>query len=88
MIFSIAHVMAEVLWLGIEQEFTLIGTANKFTKWPLGWSTNGYSGPQDPYYFSIAANVCFGRIISDMHYRTCLFSGINYSRPNAEVMPG
>merc|ERR1711981_64050 len=80
--------MGEKPWFGIEQEFTLLGTANKFTKWPLGWPSNGYPGPQGPYYCSVGANVCFGRIISDMHYRACLAAGINISGTNAEVMPG
>lgn len=32
--------------------------------------------------------MCFGRIISDLHYRACLAAGINISGTNAEVMPG
>ena len=87
-IFEDPKAAAEEPWFGIEQEFTLLGTSNKFTKWPLGWPSNGYPGPQGPYYCSVGANVCFGRIISDMHYRACLVAGINISGTNAEVMPG
>ena len=75
-------------WFGIEQEYTLIGSKTKFTTWPLGWPANGFPGQQGPYYCSAGANVCFGRIISDSHYRACLYAGINISGTNAEVMPG
>lgn len=75
-------------WFGIEQEYTLIGTKTKFTTWPLGWPNNGYPGPQGPYYCSVGANNCFGRIIADVHYRACLYAGIKMSGTNAEVMPG
>ena len=87
-VFEEPKVKGEEPWFGIEQEFTLLGTANKFTKWPLGWPSNGYPGPQGPYYCSVGANVCFGRIISDLHYKACLAAGINISGTNAEVMPG
>jgi glutamine synthetase len=75
-------------WFGIEQEYTLIGQKTKFTTWPLGWPSNGYPGQQGPYYCSAGANVCFGRIIADSHYRACLYAGVNISGTNAEVMPG
>ena len=78
----------EETWYGIEQEYTLIGTQTRFTCWPLGWPSNGYPGQQGPYYCSIGANVCFGRIIADLHYKACLYAGINISGTNAEVMPG
>ena len=75
-------------WFGIEQEYTMIGTSTKFTTWPLGWPNNGYPGQQGPYYCSVGANRCFGRIISDAHYRACLYAGIQVSGTNGEVMPG
>ena len=78
----------EETWYGIEQEYTLLGTLTKFTTWPLGWPHNGYPGPQGPYYCSVGAANCFGRIIADMHYKACLYAGINISGTNAEVMPG
>ena len=79
---------AEEPWFGIEQEFTMLGTSTKFTTWPLGWPNNGYPGQQGPYYCSAGANKCFGRIISDAHYRACLYAGIQVSGTNGEVMPG
>jgi len=78
----------EETWYGIEQEYTLIGKQTRFTTWPLGWPENGFPGQQGPYYCSVGANVCFGRIISDAHYKACLYAGINISGTNAEVMPG
>ena len=78
----------EETWYGIEQEYTLLGTLTKFTTWPLGWPSNGYPGPQGPYYCSVGAANCFGRIIADMHYKACLYAGVNISGTNSEVMPG
>lgn len=75
-------------WFGIEQEYTLVGTKTKFTTWPLGWPHNGYPGQQGPYYCSVGASNCFGRVIADAHYRACLYAGIKVSGTNAEVMPG
>ena len=54
-------------WFGIEQEYTLIGTKTKFTTWPIGWPHNGYPAAQGPFYCSVGANNCFGRIIADAH---------------------
>jgi len=75
-------------WWGIEQEYTLLGTLTKFTKWPLGWPHDGYPGAQGPYYCSVGAATCFGRIIADMHYKACLYAGVKISGTNLEVMPG
>jgi glutamine synthetase len=75
-------------WFGIEQEYSMIETKNKFTIKPLGWPNSGFPGAQGPYYCSVGANVCFGRAVMEAHYKACLYAGIKISGTNSEVMPG
>ena len=82
------EVQEEKPWFGIEQEYTLLTSRDKFNTHPYGWPSSGYPGPQGPYYCSVGGNVCFGRAIADAHYKACLYAGINISGTNAEVMPG
>ena len=79
-----AKAAAEEPWFGIEQEYSLLNTK---TKWPLGWPTSGYPGPQGPYYCSAGAGAAIGRDIIEAHYKACLYAGINISGVNAEVTP-
>lgn len=75
-------------WFGIEQEYTLFERMDAMTQQPLGWPVGGYPQAQGPYYCSVGANICYGRVVMDLHYRACLAAKINISGTNAEVMPG
>ncbi|KAE8697666.1 Glutamine synthetase cytosolic isozyme 2 [Hibiscus syriacus] len=81
-IFSHPQVLAEEPWYGIEKEYTLL---KKDVKWPIGWPTGGYPGPQGPYYCGVGADKAFGRDIIDSQYKACLYAGINIIGINGEV---
>jgi glutamine synthetase len=72
-------------WFGIEQEYILFELDGKT---PLGWPTNGFPGPQGPYYCSVGTNRISGRSIMETHYQKCLEAGLTISGTNAEVMLG
>lgn len=71
------------LWLGFEQEYTIMQNGR-----PLGFPTDGYPGPQGPYYCSVGIDNCVGRDIVEDHLDTCLEAGLSITGINSEVMKG
>jgi len=71
------------LWLGFEQEYTIMDGIK-----PLGFPSDGYPGPQGPYYCSVGINNCVGREIVEEHLDVCLEAGLSVTGINAEVMKG
>jgi len=72
-------------WYGLEQEYVLY---NNKTHRPLGWPKKGYPEPQGKYYCGVGTNKTFGRQIVEEHLEYCLYSELEVSGINAEVMPG
>jgi len=68
---------------GMEQEYTLTMSGR-----PLGFPEGGYPAPQGIYYCSAGSDRSFGRVVSDEHLDACLYSGLDITGTNAEVMPG
>ncbi|MDF1658909.1 MAG: glutamine synthetase, partial [Verrucomicrobiales bacterium] len=73
------------LWVGLEQEYFLMQDGK-----PLGWPSEGYPGPQGPYYCGVGYDSVgdIARTIVEEHLDLCLDAGINHEGINGEVAKG
>ena len=86
-VFENEKVKSEKPWYGIEQEYILLNYQNDT---PLGWpvNINLLPKPQGNYYCSVGTENIAGREIVEKHLEFCLYSGLNISGINAEVLLG
>ena len=72
-------------WYGLEQEYFLI---NPMTGYPIGFTKDGKSRQQGPFYCGVGAGNANGREVVVKHLNACMDAGLTISGINAEVAPG
>lgn len=70
---------------GIEQEFFFMDTDSGK---PLGFPSDSEPKPQGPYYCSVGAGKCYGRVIADDILKKAIMCGLKITGLNFEVAPG
>ena len=75
----------EDFWFGFEQEYCIWDSEHDR---PIGFPSDGYPGPQGPYYCGVGTAKAVGREIVEEHLDQCLEAGVNVEGINAEVMMG
>lgn len=77
--------LQEKPWFGLEQEFFLF---NPLSGYPVGFTNDGKSRPQGPFYCGVGSGNSNGREVMYQHLKACIKAGLTISGINAEVAPG
>ncbi len=78
------------MWEGVN--IAHLRSQNFFSDWAEGGTFESESYTRElrfagPYYCGVGASKVYARDVVESHYRACLYTGVNISGTNAEVMP-